>query len=269
MNENPYQAPSAELDLPAPELGELHAPRGVESGRGMAWFREGWQLIMKAPLAFGLMSLVFLLLWGLVSLVPILGGLALVLFWPHAMAGFYRAAARARLDEQVTVGILFEPFSDVGRLLGVGGLYLLGSVLLMLVALLGLGMSGMFAMFSGGEMDPATMEFDATGFTFLLTMLLVLALSIPYMMAFLFAPVLVDRHNLKAMEAVKLSLRACLRNIMPFLIWGLVWFGVWILVGILTLIPLLGALILIAMVLAMVPLSVCSLLVAYEDIFVK
>src|SRR5690606_1227340 len=100
MNENPYQAPSAELDLPAPELGALHAPRRVEIGRGVAWFHEGRHLVMEAPLVFGLMSLVLLLLTMLVSMVPILGALAVILFWPHVVAGFYRAAARVRAGQQ-------------------------------------------------------------------------------------------------------------------------------------------------------------------------
>ena len=53
-------------------------------------------------------------------------------------------------------------------------------------------------------------------------MALVIALALPLLMALWFAPALVVFHDVQPMAAMKASFFACLKNIVPFLVYGLI-----------------------------------------------
>jgi uncharacterized membrane protein len=76
-------------------------------------------------------------------------------------------------------------------------------------------------------------------------------------MAYWYAPVLIGLHNLKAVEAMKLSFVACLKNMLPFLLYGLI-FTVILVVAI---IPF-GLGLIVA-----IPLMMTSLYTSYIDVF--
>src|SRR5437016_14646188 len=59
----------------------------------------------------------------------------------------------------------------------------------------------------------------------LLAWLIALALMVPVFMAVWFAPALVVFNELGALDALKASFLGCLKNIVPFLIYGLILFG--------------------------------------------
>ena len=91
----------------------------------------------------------------------------------------------------------------------------------------------------------------------LLAILIVLALLIPVIAAFWFAPVLVALGGVSVMNSFKMSLIGCLKNILPFIIYGI---AITIL-AILAIIPLgLGLLIL-------GPVSIAVFYVAYRQIY--
>ena len=52
--------------------------------------------------------------------------------------------------------------------------------------------------------------------------LVAVLLSIPLVMAYWFAPTLVAVNGMRAWPAMKLSFRACLWNILPFLVYGII-----------------------------------------------
>ena len=56
----------------------------------------------------------------------------------------------------------------------------------------------------------------------LLMVLVVMALSIPLAMAIWFAPALVVFHDLQPLDAMKQSFAGCLKNIVPFLVYGII-----------------------------------------------
>jgi uncharacterized membrane protein len=91
----------------------------------------------------------------------------------------------------------------------------------------------------------------------LIPLLLGLALAVPLVAAIWFAPALVVFHNLSALDAMRASLRGCLRNIVPFLLYGVL---ALVLAIVATVPALLGWLVLL-------PLIVTSLYVGYRDIF--
>ena len=76
-------------------------------------------------------------------------------------------------------------------------------------------------------------------------------------MAIWFAPTLILFDNVQAIDAMKQSFAACLKNIVPFLIYGVIAF----VLNIIAAIPFgLGYLVLL-------PVLVCSLYMSYKDIF--
>lgn len=265
MNENPYQVPAAELTSPVEQdSSQLNEPRGVGAGQGAAWFSEGWRLFLKVPVMLTVVSLTMMILFGVVSALPLIGIVAL-LFWPHLSAGVYLAFRHARHNEPVAFGDLFEPFRNMGNLLVLGALYLAVSIGLGIVAIvLVFGAVGAGALGGGAVGDP-----EAIGLGMIVAGLLIIAASIPMMMAFWFAPLLVHQHGLPAIEAIKKSFQACLRNIVPFLLWGVVWLVVVILLVVVAFIPILGILLALFAGLIFFPLLFSNIYVSYEDIFLR
>ena len=93
--------------------------------------------------------------------------------------------------------------------------------------------------------------------TILLAVLVALALLIPVAMAAWFAPALVVLNDMGVGDAIKASFWACLKNIVPFLVYGLILFGLAIVASI----PFgLGWL-------ALGPTLAASVYAAYRDIF--
>ena len=81
---------------------------------------------------------------------------------------------------------------------------------------------------------------------------------VPLAMAIWYAPALVILNDIPAAEAMKLSFKGCLRNMVPFLVYGVVG----IILAIIASIPLaLGWLLLL-------PTMICSTYVSYREIFI-
>ena len=95
-------------------------------------------------------------------------------------------------------------------------------------------------------------------------MLLVLALTavalyIPLSMATWFAPALVTFHGMEALPAMKCSFMGCVRNFLPFLVYGLLLF----VIAIAAVIPFgLGLLV-------FIPMLYGSIYASYKDIFLR
>jgi uncharacterized membrane protein len=89
-------------------------------------------------------------------------------------------------------------------------------------------MIGAFSALGGIEAmqteDPAVMVAVISSPSFYLAVLVGMALMIPLMMAFWFAPSLVALNDVPALSAMKLSFVGCLKNILPFLLYGLIAF---------------------------------------------
>jgi uncharacterized membrane protein len=237
--------------------------RILSPDRGVGWIREGFGLFRLNPLIWILMSLIYLAISSIISLIPFIGPSALTLIQP-VLSGGLMAGCRA-LDEggELRIEYLFEGFQRktqtllmVGLLtlaayLGVGVLSI--AVFLILGAVsAGLGfLSGGFPSFSMPIGTPPAFS------GLLIGGLIFLALFVPITMATWFAPALVWFRGLSAFEAMKQSFVGCWRNILPFLLYGLAI----LVLAFLALLPLgLGLLIL-------GPTLVGSVYVAYRDIF--
>jgi uncharacterized membrane protein len=254
---NPYAAPKAAVADETVVTNADFVPGGQKrpAGNGWTWIAEGWELFKRQPgLWIGMTLLIFIMFFAL-GLLPFVGGLVSTLLWPIFLAGLAIGCRTLDQGGEMELGHLFAGFRDnVGTLIGIGALVLAATfaVILLVFAVMGVGLFGMM----GGGDPEAAMQM---GVTILLAGLISLALLLPVMMAAWFAPLLVAFHGFGAWEAIRMSFRACLRNILPFLIYGLAL----LVLGLLALIPLgLGLLI-------VWPVAMASVYASYKDIYLK
>jgi len=257
--ENPYQAPQSNVE---PEMSAetltLANPQSVPVGRGMGWIGDGFSLFKMAPGIWIANVVIFFVIIMVLSLIPIVS-LIMNLIMPVFMAGFMLACRDLEQGEEMTVGHLFAGFKQrTGALIGVGALYF-GLLIIVMVVMFGI----MFSM-GGAEAfmaeDPMAAQQAMMGPGFMIGMLVGLALMIPVVMAYWFAPALVALHeDVGVVEAMKLSFMGCIKNIIPFLIYGIV---MMILAIVATIPVMLGWLVL-------GPTMLGSMYAAYREIFTE
>ncbi len=267
--ETPPQPP-AEPPLmpaePAPEKPVIHGPNAVPMGRGLAWLTEAWNYFTNSPVQWIGIVVVLFVIQLVLGLIPLIGALAQILLSPIFVGGIMLGCRDIDEGQSIEFRHLFAAFDQyAGRLATVGGLYFAGMIVVMLVAgilamIMGMGgglMAGLAAM---GDPDVGgAVATGAAGMGMLVFMLLMLALMLPVIMAYYFAPVLVVLHDLQPVEAMKQSFAGCLKNVLPFLLYGIVV----MVAGIVAMLPLmLGFLVLMPMILA-------SIYIAYKDIYLS
>ena len=116
--------------------------------------------------------------------------------------------------------------------------------------------AGLFGLMMGTA-QPSADDMTKVGAALAIAVLLMLALLLPLVMAIWFAPPLVVFHELGAVEAMKQSFAGCLKNMLPFLLYGVVL----LVAGVVASIPLfLGWLVL-------GPVIAASVYTAYRDIY--
>jgi uncharacterized membrane protein len=257
---NPYAAPKAAVADETLVLSDDFVPGGLPqpASHGWDWIAGAWDLFKRQPgLWIGIWLLLMLMCFG-VALVPFLGNFVTMLVWPVLMAGI--AIGCRALDEgrELELGHLFAGFQQrTGTLFAVGGLYLAGMIAISLAVFLVIG-AGVFALMSGGEVDSGTVA-AMSGIGVLLGVLIVMALMLPLVMAIWFAPTLVVFHGMGALDAMKMSFAACLKNMLPFLLYGVIFFGL----AIVATVPLLLGW------LALGPVISITVYTAYRDVYFK
>lgn len=194
-------------------------PRAVDAGRGVNWWSDAWALFMKNPGMWIVLGLILLIVFIVLGVIPLLGSLATALLTPVLAGGWMLAARKQEGGTAIEAGDLFLGFKDkLNPLLVLGALSLAASVVVF--AIMGvLGMGALFGMGLGATQQSAAGLLAATGAA-LMSMLVGLALFVPITMAFWFAPALVVFDGTAPVDAIKASFAACLRNMMPFLIYG-------------------------------------------------
>ncbi len=267
---NPYSAPNSNLNSDGGNGGTRQfVPDGKEIGsdRPMAWFGQGFDTFKSAPGMWIGMILIFFILAMVISVVPLLGGLALNLLFPVFMGGFMLACHAWRNNQEVKIDHLFGGFQNkLGPLVLVGLFYLIGVIVLFVIigTIAFVFIGGAAAVFGVSQASGASGGFlgallGAGIGIFLLLMLLGFLLGIPLAMSVWFAPALVLFHNMEPLEAMKASFTGCIKNWLPFLIF----FVLYLVFAIVATIPMmLGWLVL-------GPVIIGSVYAAYEDIFLN
>jgi uncharacterized membrane protein len=228
--------------------------RAVPAGHGWHWIAAAWDLFKRSP---GTWILIFLLTFAILvatSIVPVVGSIAFSILTPVLTGGVMLGCAALERGEPLAVAHLFAGFREHTAPLAIAGLlYLAGGVAIMLLIGLIFGIPLIVAMLGGGTPPPLQWQ------TLLLLILVAFGLSLPLVMAIWFAPALIALHGMKPVDALKGSFIGCLKNIVPFLVYGLIGLGL----AILAMLPaFLGFLVL-------GPLLMASVYTGYRDIFTQ
>jgi uncharacterized membrane protein len=229
------------------------------AGDGVKWISGGWPLFTKAPLMWILALVILIVIWILLRLIPVVGWVVQQLLTPVFYGGLMLACRSLERGGEFEIEHLFAGFkTQLVNLVIVGAIFLVGQLLLALVFAFFAGFAVLGAVIAG---DAENMMAAVAGslMAILLGTLVVLALLVPLLAAYWFAPVLVMMHGVAPIEAMKASFGACLRNFIPFLLYGIVM----LVLCLVAVVPFgLGLLV-------WIPLSFTSTYVAYRDIFTE
>ena len=237
-------------------------PRAVLAGRGASWWTEGWRLFTPAVGVWILAVVILFCLNIAIALVPVVGFFALHILLPVFMGGLILGCRALDRGNPLTLGHVFAGFTQsAGQLVLVGVIYTVLEIAVGIVVAVLLFLFFGAAVISGlAAMSDLTRIGAALGsisLAALMGMLVFLLLWLPVVMAVWFAPALVMLGNVEPVAAFKLSFSACLKNIVPFLLYGLIG----LLLAIVASIPLgLGWLVL-------APVSIAAIYASYCDIF--
>ena len=109
--------------------------RQAMPGEGVQWTRDAFRLFLRRPLPFTAMFVAFLLAALLATIVPVVGGVAMLMALPLLSLGFMIGSRAARNDTAVHPGLFIEPLrGERGRrntLLTLCAVYALGTMLIM------------------------------------------------------------------------------------------------------------------------------------------
>ncbi|MGH8752100.1 MAG: BPSS1780 family membrane protein [Burkholderiales bacterium] len=229
--------------------------RQVTAGRGWQWIVEGFNLFRKSPVIWVVLFIILLLITIALHFIPVLGPLVLYLLSPVFLGGLLLGCQAQQNGEELEIAHLFAGFKkNANALIALGGVYLVGQIVILGVMLM-LGGSTLLALIKGGQPDLAAIT-AAMG-SIMLALLVALALYVPLAMALWFAPALAVFQDAPPVAALKASFNACLKNIIPFLVYGVVLF----VLSILAALPFgLGLLVLL-------PVIFTSIYTGYRDIF--
>jgi len=229
--------------------------RSVIAERGWAWIAAGWDLFKKQAGMWIALMLVALVIFVVLALIPFVGSIALSVLSPVFGAGVVIGCRAIEEGHGLEIGHLFAGFKEkLAPLATVGAIYLGATIVIVLAVMLVSGVS-IFSIAAGGDSAAAPAAILAV----LLAVLVSLALMLPLFMAVWFAPALVVFQGKSAVDAMKESFSGCLRNILPFLVYGVVM----LVLSVLASVPLfLGWLVL-------GPVLAASLYTSYKDIYLS
>lgn len=197
--------------------------RSVDAGRGVAWWSEAWALFMKNPGMWVVFGLIVLIIYIVLSFVPLVGNIAGALLTPVFMGGWLLATGKLEQGGSLEPADLLLGFKEHLNPLMVLGALLAGATAVITLVVFALVGGAAIGASIGAATQSAGGMLAAAG-AGLMAMLIGLALMVPVTMAIWFAPALVIFRGVQPVDALRMSFAACLRNIMPFLVYGVLGF---------------------------------------------
>ncbi|MDP3087186.1 MAG: BPSS1780 family membrane protein [Methylotenera sp.] len=226
--------------------------RQVPAGNAWAWIVSGFNLFKENPAMWIIILVIYLVIIIPISLIPVIGSVVSTLLAPVFAAGMMWGCKALVLKQDLEINHLFEGFKkNTAQLIAVGGIYMVSLLLIAVLVVLGLDRGTMELLMKGQELSPEQAS------AIMLPILVAMLFIMPVLMAYWYAPVLTGLHNLTAVDAMKLSFSACLKNILPFLLYGLIFMAILVV----AIIPF-GLGLIVA-----VPVMMTSLYTSYVDVF--
>jgi len=243
--------------------------------RGWRWLSEGFQIFRKKQLMLSFLVIGYWILMLLVNSLPWVGQVVATVLIPVFSVSLMNACRLVAQGGPLPPQLLFSGFDrNLRALLTLGAIYLAFSLTILgLTVLIDDGL--LFRLFVIGVRPD---EQVLLGGNFVLAVEVALALFVPVMMAYWYAPVLVAWHDLSAGKALFFSLVACLRNWRVFLVYSaaLLVFGAFLpglVLGILSTVfasagQQFATVLTVFVALILLPTLYASFYVSYRDVFV-
>lgn len=224
----------------------------VPVSSALIWITSGFRLFKANPAMWIILLVIYLAIMIPLSMLPIIGSVLSTLLAPVFAAGMMWGCQALVRHQDLEINHLFEGFKhNTSQLVAVGGIYMVSLLFVAVIAVLALDKATVELLVQGKDVSPE--QADAM----LLPIVMAFLLLLPVLMAYWFAPVLTGLHNLSAVDAMKLSFNACLKNLLPFFLYGFIF----MLLLILAIIPFgLGLVV-------VVPMMMTSLYTSYADVF--
>lgn len=223
--------------------------RRIPAGAGLEWYKQGWALFKAYPAMLVMLFLTIFVLYFVVGMIPLLGGLIIAFVSPALTGGYFLALQHAAVGKDPTFEQLFRAFNDPERrnpMLTLGVVALGAQIVMGLIGLALIGGSiGSMAAFGG--MDHVAMIGMGSLGIVLLAILANLIIAVALWLALFFAIPLVMLDRVPPIDALKLSLRANLSNFLPWLVFSLILIPLTVVamipfgLGLLVLYPVVGA----------------------------
>lgn len=194
-------------------------PQSLAARQGWEWIKQGFSLFRKAPLLWVVLLLICIAAAVALSSIPILGEPLVSLLMPVILIGLMTGCRSLEGNEELELAHLFSGFHrQTAQLVALGGISLVSQYLIFgLMMMVGGAELVNILMSTKPEADPNVLRQAMEGAGFALSLGAVLFFVL--MMAMQFAPMLVFFNNVAPLEAMKLSLRAFVRNVGPMLVY--------------------------------------------------
>jgi len=240
--------------------------RLVPLANGLHWLKSGYAMFKAYPLMWIVLFMIYFGIIFPVSGIPGIGPIIGTLLAPVFAAGMMLGCRDIDHNKPLEINHVFAGFKkNTVQLISLGGFYMVGILFVSMFFATGLDQSMVEAIAKSGTVSPAQMEALST------PLLKATFMLIPVMMAYWFAPALVALHDLTAVQAIKLSFKACLRNIVPFILYlvavALIFIVLMQLMFLVSGLGPIGAIVLALAFCGIMPLMMTSLFASYRDIF--
>lgn len=199
----------------------------VPARTGFEWVKQGMRTFFRQPLALAGLFFMFMLLVSLLSVIPILGQFLSLALLPAATLGLMAATREASGGKFPMPTILATAFragqSRAKAMAILGGLYAIGSVVVMLLAgvLSGVDMQTLASQAESAE--ALMMQPDVVNNLFIS-----LALYLPLGLLFWHAPALVHWHGISPGKSLFFSALACWTNKAALVVFFFAWMAVFL-----------------------------------------
>lgn len=242
---------------------QLPTIQNVSMQHGWYWVQRAFYLFKAYPVMWVIFFIIYFAIMVPISNVPIIGSVVSSLLAPVFAAGMMLGCRAISQQQELEINHLFAGFKqNTAQLVTLGGLYMLGILIAAMLFMSAADPTTMDTIRERGELSPEAISGLMT------PLLLAMLVLMPVLMAYWFAPALVALNNLPAMDALKLSLKACMSNMLAFLVYGLIFtaitFALMFLVGIL---GKLGIVLIVFAFMVILPLMMISIFTSYQDIF--
>lgn len=217
MNENdqnPYQAPEADIQV-ASDSGELlPTPNTIPIGRGFTWIEKSISKTLMPNLGMWmLIGLIYVLISIALSFIPLVNLVVPYLLGPVFAAGLALGAHAVYKSEKLEIGQLFAGFQHPrSSQLFIFGAITLVFYLLMFALIIGvIGFEVLGLAMSGSEPDAAALGSLAGKFLMLIPIGLII--GVIFLLAMWFPPTLIALHDVSVVDAIKIGFKGAVKNL--------------------------------------------------------